>query len=412
MTGPLRPSIGLDYHAWQRGRIEVGGRAFRVATKPGMFAHGHADPAAEMLAEAMTGAEGLVVVSMPSGNGLVGAVAAASGARQVFMTDRNLLAFEASRRTVADNQVERADVLLGHGASTLPEGVVADIVAIRVVPEKLVMLQLLHDAMRILKPGGRCYVAGGNHEGAKSAARLLERLFGHAKLLAQHSSHRLVVATRPEMPPPVPEDLASPYLEAHVFHEVPVALQGFAFTMFTRPGVFSWEHLDEATDVLAGLLDVAPGQRVLDIGCGGGALGAVAALQSRTGAVCLVDADSEAVRCAERTLRSAGAMNARALASDVASAVIDERFDVVVANPPFHVGKHTDLDVPRQFIHDAFEVLEPGGRMLLVANRTLPYEAMLGERFGAFRSVYDGRRFKVLAAVKADVRPLGRATPA
>jgi 16S rRNA G1207 methylase RsmC len=34
-------------------------------------------------------------------------------------------------------------------------------------------------------------------------------------------------------------------------------------------------------------------------------------------------------------------LNARAVVSDVRNAVLDERFDVVVANPPFHVGKHT-----------------------------------------------------------------------
>ena len=99
-------------------------------------------------------------------------------------------------------------------------------------------------------------------------------------------------------------------------------------------------------------------------------------------------------------LEGAGITNATVLLSDVAGAVLTETFDVVVANPPFHIGKQTDLDVPRQFIIDAFTVLEPGGHLLLVANRTLPYEAMMSEQFGAYRSLYDGRRFKVLSAIK------------
>ena len=64
-------------------------------------------------------------------------------------------------------------------------------------------------------------------------------------------------------------------------------------------------------------------------------------------------------------------------------------------------GLPLDLDVPRQFIRDAFDVLVPGGRLLLVANRTLPYEAMLDESFGTHRSQHDGRRFKVLMARKS-----------
>ncbi|MEQ1690090.1 MAG: class I SAM-dependent methyltransferase [Gemmatimonas sp.] len=400
MTGPGQPIFGLDYHVWQRGRAVVGDRTFHTATKPGLFAHHHDDPATDMLAHAMTACAGQMVVSMPCGSGLVGAVAAASGASHVWMTDRNGLAVEAARRTLDANNVA-AVVSLEHGAASLPAGMAADVVAIRVVPERIPMLILLHEALRLLRPGGRCYLAGGNHEGAKSAARSLGRLFGNVQTMAQQRSHRLVVATRPLQAPVTPPDLLTPFIDAQVFHEIPVSLRGTAFTLFSRPGVFSWEHLDEATNVLADLLDVAPGEDVLDLGCGAGALGVVAALQSRTGTACLVDVDSDAVRCAERTLHAAGVTNARVHVSDVASAVLHDRFDVVVANPPFHVGKHVDLDVPRQFIVDAHHVLKRGGRLLLVANRTLPYEAMLSAQFGVYHSLHDGKRFKVLSALKA-----------
>ncbi len=406
MTGSPDSWRGPDYRVWQRGRAVVRGHAVAYATKPGVFAHGHDDPAAIMLGEAVHDAlaqsPGLDIVVMPSGNGLVGAVAAARGAKQVWCTDRNVLHVEATRRTLAglpDAEGARVNVHLGHGTFPLPADVRADLVAIRVVPDRLPMLQLLHDARRMLRPGGRCVMAGGNHEGAKSAARTFERLFGHALTTAQHSSHRMVAATRFERLPDIPQDLATPWLDSEAFLDVPVSLPGADFTLYTRPGVFSWEHLDEATDVLAGLMAIGPDDRVLDIGCGAGALGVIAARRTR-GTVCLVDADSEAVRCAERTLRAAGCTHARAMVSDVASAVINERFDVVVANPPFHVGKHTNLDVPAQFIRDAFEVLDSGGRLLLVANRTLPYEAMVRAAFGSVETVYDGRRFKVLSAVK------------
>jgi 16S rRNA (guanine1207-N2)-methyltransferase len=106
------------------------------------------------------------------------------------------------------------------------------------------------------------------------------------------------------------------------------------------------------------------------------------------------------VRCATRGLAAAGLTNAEVRASDVGSAAGDERFDVVVSNPPFHQGKATDLTVPRQFIADAAAHLAPGGRLYLVANRTLPYEQVVAEHFGAVRTVHDGRRFKVLAATR------------
>ncbi|MCC6242712.1 MAG: class I SAM-dependent methyltransferase [Gemmatimonadaceae bacterium] len=394
----------LDYRTWQRGRVVVGDRAYAVATKPGLAGHASGDPATVMLAAALGDVRDAVVVSMPSGNGVVAAAAVAAGAREVHCADRSSIAREATARTLAMQSSEMSDTMVHihatHGITALPGSGRADVVALRVVPEKLPMLQLLHDALRLLRPGGRCLVAGANAEGAKSAATLLQRLAGHAKLLEQHSSHRLVVAVRPETLPPCPADLITPYTDPDHFHETVVSLAGHPFTLSSRPGVFSWEHLDEATATLASLLDVRAGERVLDLGCGAGALGALAARQSGTGDVALVDVDIEAVRSADRTLRAAGLMNARALSSDIALAVDGAGFDVVVANPPFHVGRHTDLEVPRQFMREAFDALVSGGRLWLVANRTLPYESMLTALFGSYAVAHDGVRFKVLRAVK------------
>jgi 16S rRNA (guanine1207-N2)-methyltransferase len=87
-------------------------------------------------------------------------------------------------------------------------------------------------------------------------------------------------------------------------------------------------------------------------------------------------------------------------ASDVTDAVTDEAFDVVLSNPPFHLGKGTDLAIPRAFIEQAYARLLPGGRLYLVANRTLPYESLIDECFGEVRTAHDGRRFKVIGAVR------------
>jgi 16S rRNA (guanine1207-N2)-methyltransferase len=112
----------------------------------------------------------------------------------------------------------------------------------------------------------------------------------------------------------------------------------------------------------------------------------------------MVDVDTEAVRCARHTIERAGISNARALATDVATGV-DGPFDVILSNPPFHVGKHTALEVPRQFILDARSRLAPGGVLWLVANRTLPYESVMHDAFGQVEMVRDGARFKVLRSV-------------
>jgi 16S rRNA (guanine1207-N2)-methyltransferase len=386
------------YREWQIVPVTIAGEPLAMATKPGALAHGDVDPAAQMLADSVSVTADDVVVQMHSGNGLLATVAARSGAR-VFVTDRNVIAAEASRRTLEANGVS-ASVLLGQGTLPLPGGTVATLVAIRLPTEKMAVRQLLGDAFAVLAIGGRCIIAGANNEGAKSAARMLERIFGNAAVVDQHSGCRAVLAVKRSAEPNSAEDLADPLLRADRFHESPVTMRGLSFVVSSRPGVFSWDHADEATALLAHEMHVAPGESVLDLGCGAGALGVVAAKLSGSGHVTLVDSDTEAVRSAQRTVEAAGLTNCTVLPSDVASAVLDQQFDVVVTNPPFHVGKATDLRVPHQFIEDAWQLLRPGGRLYLVANRTLPYEAMITARFGNCAMKHDGQRFKVLAATK------------
>jgi 16S rRNA (guanine1207-N2)-methyltransferase len=210
----------------------------------------------------------------------------------------------------------------------------------------------------------------------------------------------MVMATKMAETPVDASSISSPWLDAERFHEVPVALGGTAFTMSTRPGVFSWEHVDEASDILGDIMRIAPGESVLDLGCGSGVLGVVAARQSKTGQVLLLDADAAAVGGAHRTAQAAGCRNVEVRASDVTAAAGDATFNVVISNPPFHLGKGTDLAIPRAFIEQAYARLAKGGRLYLVANRTLPYETLIAECFGEVRTAHDGRRFKVIGAVR------------
>jgi 16S rRNA (guanine1207-N2)-methyltransferase len=390
-----------DYRVWQQVPVTVAGTAYVVVTKPGLFAFGRTDPATVLLAERAVVKRGEAVVQMNCGSGLFGIIAAnRHGAARVVLTDRNVVSIESARRSLAVNEVANGEVFVGHGSAPLPRDLRADVVAIRIPQEKLALLQLMHDAFEILHTGGRCYLAGATNEGAKTAAKTLEQLFGNAGVLAHDSGHRLVVAHKRSEAPASLEGLDSPYLARDVFHQLDATLRGRRFSLFTRPGVFSWDHVDEASELLATEMIIQPGESVLDLGCGYGTLGIVAAALSGTGRVRMVDADSEAVRCAATSANAAGLANASVLMSDVASAVSNERFDVVVTNPPFHIGKATELDVPLEFIREAWEVLHSGGRMYLVANRTLPYERAIKHRFGNIMTVHDGRRFKVLSATR------------
>ena len=387
------------YYTWRTYTVKVAGVEYQVATKPGVFAHGRLDPAALLLAEHVAVKAGDTVVLMHCGSGLPAAVAAGCQAGCVLITDRNILSVQAAKRTLRANHVTVGSVVLGQGATALEAGLEADTVAIRIPQERVALLQLLVDAFAVLKIGGRCYIAGATNEGIKTAASTMETLFGNARVLSRDSSHRVVSAVKRTDAPSDPGPLENKFIQPDAFNELHATLRGKEYLLSTRPGIFSWDHVDEATAILADAMQLPLDASVLDLGCGCGALGLVAASLSG-GPLCMLDADVEAVRSATRSAESNGVTRFRAMVSDVGSAALDERFDVVVTNPPFHVGKATELDVPMQFIEDAFHVLTDGGQLFLVANRTLPYEQAIKHRFGNVANLHDGPRFKVLIATK------------
>lgn len=377
----------------------------RVATRAGVIAHGGSDAPTDMLAEAMAAIDGAGQASLhlASGNGVVAAVAAARGC-SVTALDRYAPHAEATARTLEANDVPDARARVRH--AVLPANDPAPIrdrsqhhVTIRIPTDRVGVQQAIVEAFRVLRQGGTCWLAGANDEGAKTAAKSLEAYFGNATIESQHSGCRLLRATRTSAAPAV--HFGHEWTDPLRANELPIVIGGVPTLVYTRPGVFSWEHLDDATEILLGVMQIPAGASVLDIGCGAGVLSIAAARMSGSGRVLGVDADADAVRCARLTLREAGVANVEIRASDVDDAVGDEQFNVIVTNPPFHLGKNTELAIPRAFIDAADAHLAPGGTLYLVANRQLPYEKLVAERFGSVRILHDGRRFKVLSATRA-----------
>ncbi|GGH34883.1 16S rRNA m(2)G 1207 methyltransferase [Cribrihabitans marinus] len=170
--------------------------------------------------------------------------------------------------------------------------------------------------------------------------------------------------------------------------------QGF----HTAPGVFSADGIDPASALLAAALPAKPGRRVADLGAGWGYLSA--ALLDRAGGIeglDLVEADHVALECARQNVNDP---RARFHWADALTWTPSDTLDAVVMNPPFHTGRAPDSDLGRGFIAAAARILAPGGRLWMVANRHLPYETALTERFAHVEEIGGDRRFKLLHAAR------------
>lgn len=164
--------------------------------------------------------------------------------------------------------------------------------------------------------------------------------------------------------------------------ELPAGERALAIT--TRPGVFSQGRLDGGS---AALLDshafetaLAGARSVLDIGCGAGALGLVAAARSGAERCLLVDASVRAVDLARTNAAANGIAGATAVVSPDAALVPDDAFDLAVANPPYFA----DFRIAAHFIATAHRALIPGGRFGMVAKERERHGALIESAFGGF----------------------------
>ncbi len=163
----------------------------------------------------------------------------------------------------------------------------------------------------------------------------------------------------------------------------------------TAPSLFSPNGLDAGTAAMLRRAVLAPGDKVLDLGCGYGAVGVYAAMIADPAAVWLVDVDPLAIDYARRNLRLNGVAGATALVSDGSRDLHEAGFTAILCNPPYHA----DFSVPKHLIEKGFNRLALGGRLWMVTRRDAWYRNKLTSIFGAVR-VHRDAGYLVFEATK------------
>lgn len=249
-------------------------------------------------------------------------------------------------------------------------------------------------ALSLCAPGGVVVASITNNEGAKSGEADLKQLAGLGGSLTKN--HCRVFWSKP-LGDAHDAALLSRWNEL----DAPRPILDGRFR--SRPGVFAWDRIDPASALLVEHLPSDIAGKGADLGAGYGYLSAeILARSDKVISLDLYEAEARALDLARHNL--AGFEDKATLAyrwHDVTTGV-PEQYDFIVSNPPFHTQSRADRpDVGRRFIAVAAEALKPGGRLFLVANRHLPYEAVLNASFGQVRIVGERDGFKVIEAVKA-----------
>jgi len=165
----------------------------------------------------------------------------------------------------------------------------------------------------------------------------------------------------------------------------------------TVPGVFSADGIDPGSAALAAALPADLPKRVADLGAGWGYLSRAILARKGVATLHLVEADHAALDCARINITDPRAQFHWA---DALQFKPEVPLDAVVTNPPFHNNRTADPGLGRAFIAAAATMLKPSGRLYLVANRHLPYEADAQTLFQDVREIAGDSKFKVLLAAK------------
>jgi 16S rRNA (guanine1207-N2)-methyltransferase len=371
-----------------------------LVSKPGVRGYPGLPAASEVFQGRLAGDMGpLVDATGTAGAVAIAALEAGAPATEIIVIEPSMAALRCARETFASSGARIEPGLPwdlpADGTTRLALAPPADRGNARVLAE-------IEAGARALAPDGVLYLAVHKDQGGKRYQKAVERLFGETSVLARERGWRLLEAKSPGAAPgtaggsdrasgsggadPRSSGSDSPWLE----------FEAAGLRLESLPGVHSAGKLDPGTAVLIEEVrwERLGGRRVLDLGCGVGVLGLLAA---RAGAeVVAVDDDLAAVRSTMRNADRLGvALDARH--SDIDGELEGERFDVVLCNPPFHVGKGVRLGLAEAFIEAAHRLLVAGGELALVANRDLPYERVMGGWSSVERAA-DRAGFKVLQA--------------
>ena len=164
----------------------------------------------------------------------------------------------------------------------------------------------------------------------------------------------------------------------------------------TAAGVFSDGAVDPGSAVLAAALPAKLPARIADLGAGWGYLAHHVLQRAGVASVDLIEAEALSLDCARRNVTDPRAVFHWADATQFEAAA----FDGIVMNPPFHTGRTADPSLGRSFIQAAARLLTPNGKLWMVANRHLPYEATLTACFRNVDTIGGNSAFKVFHANK------------
>jgi 16S rRNA (guanine1207-N2)-methyltransferase len=324
-------------------------------------------------------------------NDAFGALAVALARDQVFSWNDSWLAQQALRDNLLANGYPITQVKTNDDIELSSTAI--DCVLIK-IPKALALLEHQLYAMRpLLHPGSRVFAAGMARHIHSSTLELFESILGPTTTTRAVKKSRLILVQRDH-------SLNEGRSRSPVSFELEVDR---SYQIVNHASLFSRDRLDPGSHLLLEHMPVGKQyRRIVDLGCGNGVLGLIAAALNPAATLLFRDESHMAIASARENFHAAFANEREAefAVGDCLQGVGSDSQDLVLINPPFHQQHSAGDAIAWQMFKDARRVLVGGGELRIVGNRHLGYHAKLKKLFGNCTPVGANKKFVILSATK------------
>jgi 16S rRNA (guanine1207-N2)-methyltransferase len=260
------------------------------------------------------------------------------------------------------------------------------------LPKSLAELEEIADAVARFAAPEAVVLAGGRVKHMSTGMNLvLEKYFSSVQpQLARQKSRVIIARTAKAAPDEPPFPVVEPVPELGI-------------TVCAHGAVFSGARLDIGTRYLLTFLDrMTAARRVVDLGCGTGILATMYARRHKEALVVATDQSAAAVDSARGTAEANGVGERVLVLHDDAMSTLEAgSADLILLNPPFHVGASVHAGAALKMFEAAARVLAPGGELWTVYNSHLQYRGALERLIGPTSEEGRNPKFTVTRSLKS-----------
>jgi 16S rRNA (guanine1207-N2)-methyltransferase len=388
-----------SYEEFHKLTGKIAGQSISYFSKPGLSNWAEIPPSMSLLAQVAQCQSVDTVLMMGCGNGASSLVISQQIPNgYLYLMDISHIALECSRITLIENRVNNFSQV---GYTLIPHFIDSiDKVLLDIPKGRQITRRWLIEAYRSLKTGGVLYLAGAKDMGIQSSIKDAESIFNNMSLLTYKKSNRIALFYKESETLQWPEWTQVPGIAPGTWVDFTINAREMNFQISSLPGIFSNDRLDEGTKLLLDTVEFPEQNRILDVGCGYGIIGMTAAVQAKNSWIDMVDVNLLAIAATQRNSSRNNIDNVRVFVSDLLEKVSENKYQLILSNPPFHTGKEVDYIVATSLFKQAEQVLEPGGKIIIVANKFIPYENLMKKTFNNVTTLAQTGKFIVLSSEK------------